>query len=438
MNISFVGLGKLGLCSATCFASKGHHVMGVDAITEHIDALNHGGCPIDETGLSELLDNARHNMEFSTDVTDAINKSDATLIIVPTPSKEDGAFTNSYIKTVLKALAPALKEKDGFHIIDVVSTVMPRSCEEIFKPMLEELTGKRCGVDFGLVYNPEFIALGSVIRDFLNPDMVLIGASDDRSAKTIKRLYASLVDSDPQYHLMSLTNAEITKLSLNCFVTMKISFANELTTFCEGIEGADIDTVTNAIGADSRVGKKYLKGGLGFGGPCFPRDNRALQRAAANSNTPMQLSPSVLEVNNGVVDAISATIEENTESDAQVTLFGLPYKNNTHIIEESQSIMLAEALLEKGYSVHLYDPKALPSVTGSLRDRAILHEDPYEAAAGANALVFLTDWPEFAEFDMTKLEDAAADNAFFFDSWRTFKDQTFKTMRYYGRGMGNA
>ena len=256
VNVSVVGLGKLGLCTAACFASKGHRVIGVEKNDNFVEKLQSRCCPIDETGLEGLLEKCWDNLAVTTDISIAVRDSDITLIIVPTPSKSDGRFTNKYVEAVLKSIGPELKDKDTFHVIDVVSTVMPGSCDKIFKPLLEELSGRVCGKDFGLVYNPEFIALGSVVRDFLNPDMVLIGASDERSAAIIKELYASTCDSSPEIVCMSLVNAEITKLSLNCFVTMKISYANELASICEKVPVADVDVVTNAIGAYSRVGKK--------------------------------------------------------------------------------------------------------------------------------------------------------------------------------------
>ena len=210
------------------------------------------------------------------------------LITVPTPSDANGRFSNAYVEAVLDRIAGGLKAKKTFHVVALVSTVMPTTCEHVFVPILEKLTGKVCGRDFGFVYNPEFVALGSVIHDFLHPDMLLIGASDERSAQLCRELYSSVVENDPYYAVMNLTNAEITKLSLNCYVTMKISFANELALICERIPGADVDVVTTAVGADTRVGRRYLKGGLGFGGPCFPRDNLAFQRCAEDAGSRRQ------------------------------------------------------------------------------------------------------------------------------------------------------
>lgn len=437
MNISFIGLGKLGLCSATCFASKGHNVIGVDNNSQFITSLRSGECPIDEPGLEPLLKNARNHLQFTMDYAEAINGSDVTLIIVPTPSQKDGTFTNKYLETVITQIGPFLRQKKAFHVIDIVSTVMPTTCDQIIKPLLEELSGKKCGSDFGLIYNPEFIALGSVIRDFLNPDMVLIGASDTQSAQTIQSLYASMVDSQPQYAIMSLVNAEITKLSLNCFVTMKISYANELAAVCEQVPEADVDIITSAIGADTRIGKKYLKGGLGFGGPCFPRDNLAFQRFAENRHIHVHLSPSVVKINNSIVDRIENVISATIAPGSIIAMLGLSYKSGTHIIEESQSLMLASNLAKKGYCIRLHDPKALETTKTTFVEAAEYYEDPYKATTGAHCVVLLTDWPQFHSLDWAKIEDNCEGSApLLFDSWRLLKNHPLEKFQYVALGLG--
>lgn len=436
MNISFIGLGKLGLCSAACFAAKGHKVICVDHNEELLRQLMEDGCPIDETDLPNLLVAARRNMRFTFDHTEAVRESDVTLIIVPTPSDSVGVFTNEYVTHALKEIAPALRDKEGFHIVDVVSTVMPTSCETVFRPLLEELTGKSCGTDFGLVYNPEFIALGSVIRNFLNPDMVLIGSSDERSGETIRELYASMVDSSPVYAVMSLTNAEITKLSLNCYVTMKISFANELAAICEQVPGADVDAITAAIGADSRVGAKYLRGGLGFGGPCFPRDNLALQRFAESFGRATRLSPQVISVNQDVVDRLEKTVLDTVHPGAIVTLLGLSYKADTHIVEEAQPLMLAERLAARGYRIRLHDPKALPGIAAAFDGKAELHDNPYSAMADADCILLLTDWPQFRLLDWDRAERDAGNNPVLIDCWRILKHRNFPRFEYAAIGLG--
>jgi UDPglucose 6-dehydrogenase len=436
MNISSIGLGKLGLCSATCFASKGHHVIGVDSDARRVEALKDGQCPINEPGLSTLLDGCRDRMEFTVDCGYAVQHSDMTLITVPTPSNPDGRFSNAYVETVLDRIAPAVKAKKSFHVVGVVSTVMPGTCEAVFKPTLEKLTGKVCGQDFGLIYNPEFVALGSVIHDSLHPDLLLIGASDERSARMAEELYASVVESSPHCATMSLTNAEITKLSLNCYVTMKISFANELATVCESIPGADVDVVTAAIGADSRVGRKYLKGGLGFGGPCFPRDNLAFQRCAEDAGVQVHLSPNVVKVNNQTVGRLLTMIGDHAPSGSTVALLGLSYKPGTHVVEESQPVTLARELLNAGYVVRLHDPKALQGVSKALAGRGTYCDCPYDAVQNASVVVVLTPWPEYRCLDLHRLEERAGLSPLLIDCWRIYKEAAFEKFTY--RALGNA
>lgn len=436
MKISSIGLGKLGLCSAACFASKGHAVIGVDSNPQHIDALNRGWCPVDETGLAELLDGCWERMEFTTDCGCAVENTDVTLILVPTPSNPDGGFSNACVESVLDRIAPALRAKQAFHVVDIVSTVMPGTCERIFRPRLEAMTGKICGRDFGLVYNPEFVALGSVIHDFLHPDMLLIGASDARSAGTVEELYASTVQSSPHRAVMNLTNAEITKLSLNCYVTMKISFANELAAVCERIPDADVDVVTSAIGADTRVGRKYLKGGLGFGGPCFPRDNLAFQRCAENAGTHVHLSPGVVKVNAEVVDRLFEMICGHAPSGSTVALLGLSYKPGTQIVEESQSVMLARRLLDGGYRVRMHDPQATRSAAEVLGGRGAYCRGPYDAVSGASVVVMLTPWPEYDHLEIEQLEERAGPSPLLVDCWRRYKDRPWRKFTYRAFGMG--
>jgi len=436
MRLSVVGLGKLGICTAICFASKGHKVIGVDSDRKLVGELKEHRCRIREKGLSELMAKSWENFEATTDIEDAVLRSDITLIVVPTPSQPDGRFSNEHIEDVLRKIGPTLGIKDDFHIVNVVSTVMPGSAEASFKPLLERLSGRTCGANFGLVYNPEFIALGSVIRDFLNPDLVLIGASDERSAEPVERLYLSTCDSHPYVAKMSLLNAEITKLSLNCFVTMKISFANELASICEKIHSADIDMVTNAIGKDSRIGSKYLKGGLGFGGPCFPRDNLAFQAFAKDVCAEARLGPQVVAINKSVVERLFDVISSNIPKGGNAALLGLAYKDGTHVIEESQSIALARKLRFAGYTVNVTDTAAMEEAKQELGDEFGYFTDPYECVTDAQAVVVLTRSPQFERLDWHRIDKIVGDGAILLDSWRMLRNQPFTRLNYTALGLG--
>ena len=436
MNISVIGLGKLGLCTAACFAAAGHQVFGFDLNDHFRNELKARRNPIEETGLSDLLETAWNCLHIVDSYDAAVNSSDATLIIVPTPSMADGRFNNEYVIKVLEGLAPSVATKKSFHVIDVVSTVMPGSSDSVFKPLLERLTGKRCGTDFGLAYNPEFIALGSVIRNFLNPDMVLIGASDERSGAMLADLYRSTCKTNPTMAVMSLINAEITKISLNCYVTMKISYANALAAICEKVPKADVDVITAAIGADSRVGSKYLKGGLGFGGPCFPRDNLAFQSFAEELGAEAILGKAVVTINNAVPERLHRQIASHSTPPAKVAVLGISYKPDTHIIEESQSIMLVKSLTTAGYRVAVHDPKAIDSARKLLGNTVDYSNDPYDCIAGASAIALLTDWPAYRELDWHRITQSAMPKAMVLDSWRIAAQIDMSPFTYIPVGMG--
>jgi UDPglucose 6-dehydrogenase len=436
MNISVIGTGKLGLCTAACFASRGHRVIAVDMNERVIHELKAGRCPIKETGLEELLKRARVNLEFTTDTADSVMRSQVTMIIVPTPSGKDDRFSNEYVEAVMAAIAPAIRAKSEFHVVDVVSTVMPGSCDGNFRGLLEKLSGRVCGRDFGLVYNPEFIALGSVVHDFMRPDMVLIGSSDDRSTEMIRQIYLSTCENSPHIAAMSLLNAEIAKLSLNCFVTTKISFANELSAICERLPGADIDAITAALGHDSRIGNRYLRGGLGFAGTCFPRDNAAFQAFTKDAGYEANLSKATVAVNNGVIERIFNIISKKVPAGGSVVLLGLSYKPQTHIVEESQSITLAKKLAGTGYTVRVCDPQAIQEARKALGESVVYFENPYDGACGANAVVLLTCWPEYPKLDWDRLEAGVTKGAILIDCWRELKNRPLNRFDYVGLGLG--
>src|SRR4029079_1144357 len=278
--LSILGLGKLGAPMAAVMVHKGHTVVGVDLNPSYVAAIQEGRPPVNEPGLAAMIEGHRGRLSATRDTPAAVLATDATFIMVPTPSEPDGGFSMKYVLSAAEQIGAALRSKPDCHLVVLSSTVMPGCTGGELLPALEAHSGKKCGRDFGLCYNPEFIALGSVIRDMLNPDMILIGESDPRSGELLEELYKGVCDSNPRIQRMNYVNAELTNLSVNTFVTTKISYANMLAQVCERLPGADADVVTSAIGCDSRIGSKYLKGALGYGGPCFPRDNVAFSALA--------------------------------------------------------------------------------------------------------------------------------------------------------------
>jgi len=274
-RVSVVGLGKLGAPLAAVLASRGFSVIGLDVNKTLVDALNAGKMPIVEPQLNELIAANRARLSATMDANEAIQKSDASFVIVPTPSDSTGFFSNRFVLQAMETLGKALRTKAGYHMVVITSTVMPGTTGSEIKAALEAASGRKVGPELGLCYNPEFIALGSVVRDMLFPDMILIGESDSRAGDELEAVYRNSVNSKPEFHRMNLVNAELCKISVNTFVTTKISYANMIADMCDHLPGADADVVTRAVGADSRIGRKYLKPAIGYGGPCFPRDNKA-------------------------------------------------------------------------------------------------------------------------------------------------------------------
>ncbi|MBU1997929.1 MAG: nucleotide sugar dehydrogenase, partial [Candidatus Omnitrophica bacterium] len=349
-GICVIGLGKLGLCTATCFASKGFKVIGVDVDIEKIEKINKGVTPIPETGLANLLKKYKNNIRATNDYDEAILNSDVSFIVVATPSLADGSFSNEFLEKALHRIGESLRRIKSYHVVVITSTVMPQTTEKVARFLLERVSGKKCGRDFGLCYNPEFIALGSVIHDFLNPDFLLIGEMNKKDGDILQEIYTLTCESNPRFARMSPVNAEITKISLNCYITTKITFANSVATLCEKVEGADAFTVCQALGFDSRIGSKYIKPGLGYGGPCFPRDNVAFAGFARILESKAKLAEMVDEVNQDQVERILhklnslAAVSNKNKDKINIGVLGLSYKPNTPVIEDSQALNIAQML----------------------------------------------------------------------------------------------
>src|SRR5580698_1367278 len=246
MKLSIIGLGKLGAPMAAVMAHKGHSVIGVDLNPDYVAALRQGRPPVNETGLAEMIQGNCERLTATLSFEEAVLNSEITFIIVPTPTGPDGTFSIKYVLDAVEQIGGALRKKNEWHLVALCSTVMPGSTGGQLLPALEAHSGKKCGVDFGLCYNPEFIALGSVIHDMLNPDMILIGESDARSGSLLEKFYGGVCESGPRIQRMNFVNAEITKISVNTYVTTKISYANMLAEICETLPGAEVDVVTSA------------------------------------------------------------------------------------------------------------------------------------------------------------------------------------------------
>lgn len=373
-RISIIGLGKLGASMMAGFASRGFDVIGVDVNQKAVEAINQGLPPIQETDLDLYLTKYRSRISATTQYTEAVLQTDISFVIVPTPSDERGAFSVEYVKQAFQSIGEALRQKETYHVVVLTSTVLPGSSRFALIPMLEEASGKKCGSDFGFCYSPEFIALGSVIRDFLNPDFYLVGEYDKRSGDYLEAVNQHTALNHSPSKRMSIENAEIAKIALNCFVTMKISFANLLGEICEQIPGGSVDVVTEAIGMDKRIGKHYLKGGLGFGGPCFPRDNAAFAFMSKQLGVDCCLPTTNDQYNRSLAKRLVKKITPLIPDSATIAVLGLAYKPLSHVIEESQGVLLTQELIQAGYSVCAYDPLAKAPVPMSQSLKACLNQ----------------------------------------------------------------
>ena len=403
MRIAVVGLGKLGGPLAAVLASKGNDVLGVDVNPEVVRLINEGRAPVDEPGLQDLVTASRERLRASTDFAEAGDR-EVIIFLVPTPSDERGAFTNAYILSALEGIGPALQGRDEYQVLVVGSTVMPGSCEAEIRPALERLSSRQVGDSLGLCYSPEFIALGNVIQDMLTPDMVLIGESDSRAGGVIERIYRGVCENDPPFRHMALVNAELTKIAVNTYVTMKISYANALADICERLPGADVDSVTDALGLDSRIGGKYLRGALAYGGPCFPRDNKAFAVLARDIGADPALAEATDAINVAQSERLARIVGSRLHGSNAVGVLGLSYKPDTGVIEESPGVALAELLVRDGHDVSVYDPVAVDAALRRLPEDVHGCASVAELLERSDVVVITTPWPEFADLPLGSLD----------------------------------
>jgi UDPglucose 6-dehydrogenase len=416
-TISVIGLGKLGGTMAAAFAHRGYTVIGVDINPRSVEAFNNGLAPVYEPGLSDLIKSNRPRLKATLSTEEAILNSDITFVIVPTPSVESGAFTLQYAKHAFAEIGSALGKKNGYHVVVMTSTVLPGSMTASLIPILQEKSGRKCGEDFGVCYNPEFIALGSVINDFLNPDFYLLGEFDKRSGDLLESVHKNVSKNNAPVKRMSIENAELSKIAVNSFVTMKISFANLLAELCNKIPGGDVGVVSDALGMDSRIGRKYLNGGLGFAGPCFPRDNRALAFVGNYLDVDTSLLSANDSYNDGLVARIAADLIERLSPNSTISILGLSYKPNSHIIESSSGVAFARIFAEAGFRVKAHDTLAIEESRPVIGQKVLLCESVDDAIHGSDALLVTTQDEAYESLTVEKLVSVNKD-CLLVDFWR--------------------
>jgi UDPglucose 6-dehydrogenase len=423
MKLAVVGLGKLGAPIVAVLASKGYHVVGIDTNPHFVEKINNHLAPVQEPHLQELLSAHKSRISATSDWSKAVGESDITLVIVPTPSGADGAFRNDYVLSVMDEVGRVLIHKEGYHLVVVHSTTMPGSMGGPIRQRLEAASGRKVGPELGLCYNPEFIALGDVINGLLHPDFVLIGESDKKAGDLLESIYRKVVGPSANVARMNFANAELTKISVNTYVTMKISFANALGEICDRLDGADVDVVADAIGRDTRIGKKYLKPAVGYGGPCFPRDTIAFSRMAHLAGGTADLALATDTINRRQVVRLTEMVGDMISTGGTVAVLGLSYKPNTPVIEESQGVMLAKALHEAGFAVVAHDPLAGGAAAAVLVEATRVLPSTREALAQADVAVIITPWPEYARISPSWATDGRT--RFIIDCWRQLDPALF-------------
>jgi UDPglucose 6-dehydrogenase len=398
MHISVVGLGKLGAPLAAVLADRGHHVIGVDSSPDTVKAINEGRAPVQEPGLDTLVAAGRSRLTATTDGAAAAASTEATIIIVPTPSLPSGLFSTEYVLDAIDTIGRGLRRTTAYHLVVVTSTVAPGTMDADIAPALERASGRRLGTSLGLCYNPEFIALGSVIRDMQNPDFVLIGESDRRAGDTLEQIQRSVVSDSTPVRRMNLVNAEVAKIAVNTYVTTKISYANMLSELCEQLPGGDVSVVTDAIGLDRRIGTRFFKAALGYGGPCFPRDNAAFLAVARARGVNGDIAAATDAVNRRQVSRLAATVESHLAgTDQRVAVLGLSYKPDTNVVEESQGVMLANRLASDGKFVTVFDPAALDNAATFLAPSVQPAASLADCVTAADVVVVTVAWPQFRD-----------------------------------------
>jgi UDPglucose 6-dehydrogenase len=409
MHIAVIGTGYVGLVAGAGFADFGNDVMGVDVDGAKIAMLNEGKIPIYEPGLEDLIASNRRagRLTFSTDVAGAIRKADVVFIAVGTPQSKDGSADLSAVLAVAETIGANM---NGYKVVATKSTVPVGTADEV-----REIIARHTTQPFGVASNPEFLKEGDAVTDFMKPDRVVLGVSDDRARDLLRSLYAPFVMTNDRILVMDPRSAELAKYAANAMLAVRISFMNDLAMLAEKL-GADVGLVRRAVGADARIGNKFLFPGPGFGGSCFPKDIAALLHTAATAGHELDVVRAAQRVNDRQKHVLFQKIERHFGGAVQgrrVAVWGLAFKAKTDDIRESPALVLLDDLLAAGAEVSAHDPEAMPNVRAIYGDRVRLCDTMYSAAEGADALSLVTEWHEYRLPDFPRLKRIMREAAVF-------------------------
>lgn len=409
MNIAVVGTGYVGLVTGTCFAETGNHVVCVDIDQEKVKKLKAGEVPIYEPHLDVLFErNIRQGrLVFTTNLKEAVDQAQIIFLALPTPPGEDGSADLKYVLGVADELGKIITD---YKVIVDKSTVPVGTAEKV-----RDAVGKHAKVPFDVVSNPEFLREGFAVDDFLKPDRVVVGTSSARAQKLMEDLYKPFVRQGNPILFMDERSAELTKYAANAFLAVKITFMNEIANFCEAV-GADVDKVRMGIGSDSRIGKRFLFPGIGYGGSCFPKDVQALAHSGEQAGYKFQIINSVMKVNERqkttLVDKIKAHFGNDLRG-KHFALWGLAFKPDTDDIREAPALYMIDALVKAGATVAAFDPEAMDNVKKTIGDKIQYAVDEYAALDGADALIIATEWATFRNPELAKVEKALKEKTIF-------------------------
>jgi len=432
MKIGIIGTGYVGIVTAAGLAELGHEVTGTDVVPEKIEKAAQGIAPIYEPGLEELLKSnlKRGNLSFSLDLVQTILSSDVLFVCVNTPQREDGSADMCYVESVSRDIAQNL---NGYKLIIEKSTVPVRTSSWIKRTIN---LYKKEDVDFDVASNPEFLREGSAVSDFMNPDRIIIGVETDKAKDILVDIYKKFED---RILITNIDTAELIKHASNSFLAMKISFINLMANLCEQTD-ADVDLVAEGMGLDTRIGPRFLRAGLGYGGSCFPKDVRALIKIGEDLGVNLDLLKEVDKIN---TDRVGAFIDKMKKAlwilkDKKIAVLGLAFKPETDDIRNAPSIPLIHALLGEEALLSLYDPKAADNMKTVFPDKEPQIQytsSPYEAAEDANALLIVTEWDEFKDLDLKKIKEVMA-NPIIVDGRNLFNPDVVRTLgfEYYSIG----
>ena len=396
MKIAVVGTGYVGLVTGTCFAETGVSVTCVDVDSEKIQQLKNGSVPIYEPGLSLMIKRnvEKGRLHFTTEIKDGIAGAEAVFIAVGTPPGEDGSADLQHVVKVANEIGKSISD----YLVVVTKSTVPVGTSAIVKDVIQkELDKRKAKIAFDMASNPEFLKEGSAVEDFLKPERIVIGTNTEKAAEIMRKLYMPFLLNNHPIYYMDIASAEITKYAANAMLATRISFINEIANLCD-ILGADVNQVRKGIGSDSRIGSKFIYPGTGYGGSCFPKDVKALIKTADDHGYDLNVIKAVERANNYQKTVLFKKIKKHFHDNLKNKIFsiwGLAFKPHTDDIREASAIILIEMLLKESVTVKVYDPAAMQEAEKLFGDRIIYATDQYEALIDSDALVLMTEWPEF-------------------------------------------